>query len=70
MITSMVTWHNHIDGGVDLTFRNCVTGAEETRHYKSHRAAACAETKFHNRMSRIAASIRDSEIPVHTPLDG
>lgn len=69
MIVSMVQWHNHIDGSVDLTLRNCITGAEETRHYKSHRAAACAETKFHNRLRRIVSDIRDGEIPVHTPLD-
>lgn len=69
MILTMVQWHNHIDGSVDLTLRNCVTGEEETRHYKSHRAAACAETKFHNRMHRIFQEIRDSEIQVPTPLD-
>lgn len=67
MIISSVTWANHPDGSVDLTFRNHLTGVEETRHYKTHRGAACAETRFINRVRRLYDQQQKNRIEVHIP---
>ena len=62
-------WGWHIDGSVDITFTNCLTGVTETRHYKTEAAAKGAVTKIGNRLARIYGQQRAEEIDVHTPLD-
>lgn len=53
MLIAQVNWSHNPDRTIDLTLTNCLTGASETRRYKTHRSAKCAETKFFNRMHRI-----------------
>jgi hypothetical protein len=59
MILGEVEWGYCSDNTFDLVFTNHITGETETRNYKTHRSAACAETKFHNRMSRIYSSRKE-----------
>ena len=55
--TAKVEWKylygSHPDDPVELRFTNYKTGVAETRTYKNHRAAKCAETKVLNRVHRI-----------------
>ena len=46
-------WNYHGDGKVTLSFRNALTDVVTYRTYKTESAAKAAETKFHNRMSRV-----------------
>lgn len=59
MFYATVEWKylygSHPDDPVQLRFINHLTGVTETRTYRNHRAAKCAETKFHNRMARLMA---------------
>ena len=50
---SETKWSYNADGTVTLFFRNYLTDEWEFRNYKTETAAKAAETKFHNRMSRI-----------------
>lgn len=60
---------HHIDGSVDVLFRNCLTGAEETRHYKTEAAAKAQCTMFFRRMNLVYDEQRRNRIEVPTPLD-
>lgn len=48
-----VQWMHHRDGRVTLVFKNCITGEEDVRTYKTASAAKGAETRFSNRMARV-----------------
>ena len=48
----------HWDGSVDVLFRNCMTGAEETRHYKNRATAKAQVTRFSRRMLRLYGADR------------
>jgi hypothetical protein len=60
---------HHIDGSVDVLFRNCLTRAEETRHYKTQAAAKAQVTRFGNRVLRVYHQRPEERIEVPTPLD-
>lgn len=52
--TSSVKW-NHLDSGlIRLDFTNYVTDEDFSRTYKTVAAAKSAETRFHNKVSRMA----------------
>lgn len=55
------------DGTIDLVFTNLLTGATETRNYKTARSAKGAETKFFKRLERVFNSRIDDRIDVHIP---
>lgn len=55
---STVEWKwNDNYNGITLTFINCVTGMVDVRTYKTAAAAKAAETKFHNKMSRVYGNV-------------
>lgn len=47
------------DGGMEICFQNKVTGATETRQYRTEAAGKAAETRFHNRMTRLYGHLID-----------
>lgn len=47
------------NGGLEIRFTNKVTGAQETRRYKTQAAGKAAETRFHNRMKRTYDHLLD-----------
>lgn len=57
------------DGTIDLVFTNLLTGATETRNYKTARSAKGAETKFFKRLERIFGDTVSDAVLVRTPLD-
>lgn len=69
MIVGSVMWTHLGDGSVDLSFKDHVTGFEETRHYKSERGAKVAETRFHNRVQSAYSARVEKRIEIPTPLD-
>lgn len=69
MIVGSVMWTHLSDGSVDLSFKDHVTGVEETRHYKSERGAKVAETRFHNRVQKMYSDLKKKRIEIPTPLD-
>lgn len=50
-------WTYNDNVTITLTFINCVTGMVDVRTYKTIAAAKAAETKFHNRMSRVYGNV-------------
>lgn len=50
-------WFYNPSGTVTLSFHNLLTDAHEYRTYRTESAAKAAETKFHNRISRIYDSM-------------
>ena len=54
---STVEWKHNGNGTKTLTFINCITGMVDVRTYKTAAAARAAETKFHNRMSRVYGNV-------------
>ena len=69
MIVGSVMWTYLSDGSIDLSFKDHVTGAEETRNYKSERGAKVAETRFHNRVQGAYSALKEKRIEIPTPLD-
>ena len=66
-IIGKTEWGWCSDGTVDLVFTNLLTGATETRNYKTARSAKGAETKFFKRLERVFNSRIDDDIDVHIP---
>ena len=48
-----VSWNYPEIGKIELTFENHLTGAKETRTYKTVAAAKAQETRFINRAVRV-----------------
>ena len=46
-------WTHHIDGSVDVLVHNRLTGAEETRHYKTKATARTAIKRLSRRLAKI-----------------
>lgn len=67
MFVSKIEWHIRRDGSFDLTFTDYISGTEETRHYKTHRGAACAETRFHNRFRNRVHRLRQEQAGIDGP---
>lgn len=66
-ILGKTEWGWCSDGTIDLVFTNLLTGATETRNYKSERSAKGAETKFFKRLERVNRNRIADRIEVHIP---
>ena len=57
---SIVEWHYNTGNKKPFTlaFTNCITGIVDVRDYKTQAAARAAETRFHNRISRVYGNVK------------
>ena len=51
------TWTYNADGTITIEFLNCITGMVDVKTYKTGPAARAAETKFHNKASRVYGNV-------------